>query len=61
MHSRISLAESICCCHWSTCCRQQASSKGLFGLIVWGLDSFASYGYPAGGNARKTSEIVIKP
>lgn len=41
--------------------RQYASSKGPFGLIVWGLDTYSSYGYPAGGNARKTTEAVIKP
>jgi hypothetical protein len=41
--------------------RQRATSKGAFGLIVWGLDTYSSYGYPAGGNARKTTEVIIKP
>jgi hypothetical protein len=41
--------------------RQRATSKGSFGLTVWGLDTYSSYGYPAGGNALKTTEVIIKP
>lgn len=39
--------------------QQQASSTAPFGIIVWGIDYYASYGYPAGGNARTINEIVV--
>ncbi len=38
-----------------------ATSTGPFGLVVWGLDSYSSYAYPAGGNANALSDIVIPP
>jgi hypothetical protein len=41
--------------------RQAASSDGTFGLVVWGLDTYASYGYLAGGNAAKLTDVVTKP
>lgn len=37
--------------------RHVASSALPFGLIVWGLDAYSSYAYPAGGNARALNEI----
>jgi hypothetical protein len=37
--------------------RHLASSAAPFGLVVWGLDSYSSYAYPAGGNARTLNEI----
>lgn len=37
--------------------RHVASSGAPFGLVVWGLDSYSSYAYPAGGNARQLSEL----
>jgi hypothetical protein len=38
-----------------------AKSKGHFGLTVWGLGDYASYGYPAGTNAARINDIVIPP
>ena len=38
-----------------------AESKGAFGVVVWGLDSYASYAYPAGGAADKLSDVMIIP
>ncbi len=38
-----------------------ATSTGPFGLMVWGLDSFSSYGYPAGGNVAPINSVVLPP
>jgi hypothetical protein len=38
-----------------------ATSTGPFGISVWGLDSFSSYGYPAGGNVAPINSVVIPP
>lgn len=38
-----------------------ASSQGVFGLMVWGLDACSSYAYPAGGNVSKLNDVVIAP
>jgi len=38
-----------------------ATSNGAFGLSVWGLDSFSSYGYPAGGNVAPINSVVLPP
>jgi hypothetical protein len=38
-----------------------ASSKGPFGITVWGEDSAASYGYPAGGNLQTINSVVVPP
>ncbi|MBK7826963.1 IgGFc-binding protein [Nannocystis sp.] len=38
-----------------------AESKGPFGLVVWGLDSFSSYAYPAGGSASALSDVIVTP
>jgi hypothetical protein len=35
-----------------------AESAAPFGIVVWGTDAYASYGYPAGGNAR---QLVMLP
>jgi hypothetical protein len=40
---------------------QTADSEAPFGLMVWGLSSCASYGYPAGGNASTINSVVIVP
>jgi hypothetical protein len=37
---------------------QAAESTAPFGLMVWGLSTFASYGYPAGGNASTINTVV---
>jgi hypothetical protein len=37
--------------------RHVATSALPFGLVVWGLDAYSSYAYPAGGNARALNEI----
>lgn len=37
--------------------RRAAVSDAPFGLTVWGLDSYSSYAYPAGGNARQLAEL----
>jgi hypothetical protein len=39
----------------------RAWSKGPFGLTVWGTASYASYAYPAGGNAAAVNRVVIPP
>jgi hypothetical protein len=41
--------------------RHSASSTGPFGLVVYGLDTYSSYGYPAGGNAAVLSGVVVNP
>jgi hypothetical protein len=41
--------------------RHVATSDGPFGLVVYGLDSYSSYGYPAGGNAAVLSGVVVQP
>jgi hypothetical protein len=38
-----------------------ASSEGDFGIMVWGTDYYASYGYPAGGNLKTLNEISVGP
>jgi len=38
-----------------------AQSEESFGIMVWGTDSFASYGYPAGGNLQTINEVDIDP
>jgi hypothetical protein len=38
-----------------------AESKGPFGLVVWGLDSYSSYAYPAGGSATALSDVIVTP
>lgn len=39
----------------------KAESKQPFALMVWGLASCASYGYPAGGNAAVINQVVVPP
>jgi len=39
--------------------RHEASSDGPFGIVVWGLDSYSSYAYPAGGNAAQLTTAVV--
>ncbi|MBW2458959.1 MAG: IgGFc-binding protein, partial [Deltaproteobacteria bacterium] len=41
--------------------RHEASSEGAFGVMVWGSDYYASYGYPAGGNIGTINDVVIVP
>ncbi len=38
-----------------------ASSTGPFGLVVWGNDSYSSYGYAAGGNFSTINTVVVPP
>jgi hypothetical protein len=38
-----------------------ATSNGPFGVSVWGLDTFSSYGYPAGGNVAPINSVIIPP
>jgi len=47
----------------STCTngRHVAESEGPFGIVVWGLDTYSSYGYPAGGNAATLSTVTVEP
>ncbi len=35
--------------------RHEATSDGPFALYVWGMDDYASYGFPAGAGSRPTS------
>lgn len=37
--------------------RHLARSEAPFGLVVWGLDTYASYAYPAGGNASTLADL----
>lgn len=39
--------------------RHTAVSEAPFGITVWGMDSYASYGYPAGGNAAVLADIPV--
>ncbi|MBI2395296.1 MAG: IgGFc-binding protein [Deltaproteobacteria bacterium] len=41
--------------------RHVAESAGPFGIVVWGLDTYSSYGYPAGGNAAALSTVTVEP
>lgn len=41
--------------------RHTADSNGPFGLVVWGLDSYSSYAYPAGGYAVTITDVVVPP
>jgi hypothetical protein len=38
-----------------------ATSDGDFGIVVWGTDSAASYGYPAGGGLESINGVVLDP
>jgi hypothetical protein len=38
-----------------------AESEGAFGLMVWGLDYYSSYAYPAGGSVAPINTVVIPP
>ncbi len=40
---------------------QFAKSNGAFGVMVWGLDSYASYAYPAGGTIAPINTLVVPP
>jgi IgGFc binding protein len=39
--------------------RHTATSTGAFNIMVWGLDTFSSYAYPAGGNVGKINSVVV--
>ena len=39
--------------------RHLAESEGPFGVIVWGTDLYASYGYPAGSDISKINEVEL--
>jgi len=41
--------------------QHRASSSGNFGVTVWGTDSAASYGYPAGGNLQTIDQVDVAP
>ncbi|NUQ72956.1 MAG: IgGFc-binding protein [Polyangiaceae bacterium] len=41
--------------------RHEATSKGAFGVTVWGTDYYSSYGYPAGGNVGMINTVVVPP
>lgn len=41
--------------------RHEINSDGRFGVMVWGTDYYASYGYPAGGNVGTINEVVVVP
>jgi len=40
---------------------QVAESEGQFGLVVWGTDTYSSYGYPGGGNVGTINTVVVDP
>jgi hypothetical protein len=39
--------------------QQEATSEAPFGIVVWGTDWFASYGYPAGGSAAAINDVMV--
>lgn len=39
--------------------RHLAESDGPFGIVVWGTDLYASYGYPAGSDISKINEVEL--
>lgn len=41
--------------------RHVAESDGPFGVVVWGLDCYSSYAYPAGGNAAALTTVRVPP
>ncbi|MEM9455268.1 MAG: IgGFc-binding protein [Myxococcota bacterium] len=41
--------------------QHRAHSDANFGVVVWGTDSAASYGYPAGGNLRTINQVDVGP
>jgi hypothetical protein len=41
--------------------RHLADSKGDFGIVVWGTDYYASYGYAAGGNLTSVNHVIVPP
>jgi hypothetical protein len=41
--------------------QHSAFSDQPFGVMVWGTDSAASYGYPAGGNLQSINEVDVQP
>jgi hypothetical protein len=41
--------------------RHVAESEGPFTLVVWGLDTWASYGYPAGSGTVPLHSVVVDP
>jgi hypothetical protein len=38
-----------------------AESDGPFGIMVWGLDWFSSYAYPAGGSVAPINDVIVPP
>jgi hypothetical protein len=38
-----------------------AHSDGQFGIMVWGLDGYSSYAYPAGGSVATINDLVVPP
>jgi len=38
-----------------------AESEGDFGVMVWGLDTYSSYAYPAGGSSETINTVVVPP
>ena len=41
--------------------QHRASSDEDLGIVVWGTDHAASYGYPAGGTLRSINEVDVIP
>jgi hypothetical protein len=39
--------------------RRLTENDGPFGVVVWGADSAASYGYPAGSDISKINEVTL--
>ncbi len=41
--------------------QHHAVSEGDFGVMVWGVDDFSSYGYPGGGNLASINAVDVDP
>lgn len=39
--------------------RHLASSSYTFGIVVWGTDSYSSYGYPGGGDVGTINDVFV--
>jgi hypothetical protein len=41
--------------------RHEMTSKGPFGITVWGFDNSVSYAYPAGASVKPLNSVVVTP
>lgn len=56
-HGGLDVETAVGACSYG---RHEAASDGPFALYVWGMDTWASYGFPAGSGSRPTSPYTVK-